>query len=246
MKRFLLIGGSSLLLLLGILIGAVYGSSRTADANSTTSVATTNASAVSATRASSTTNDYCTQFQKDFASKLGVSSDKLKSAESGAASDTIDQMVKDGKITKAQADQIKAQLGDATNCQFKGKGNGGNFGTFNMQKIQQYLVAAEAQVAKGLGISSADLTSQLQSGKSLHDIATAHKVSDTQLKTLLNTAIQSELKAAVSAGDVTQTQADMVTKQLSSNPTFLDQLINGHKGQETGGAQGGVPAGIGF
>ncbi len=243
MKRFLLIGGSSLLLLLGILIGAVYGSSRTANANSTTSAATT--SAVSATSASNTTNDYCSQFQKDFASKLGISSDKLKTAESGAASDTIDQMVKDGKITKAQADQIKAKLGDATACQFKG--NGGNGNTFNMQKLQQYLVAAEAQVAKGLGISSADLTSQLQAGKSLHDIATAHKVSDTQLKTLLNNAIQSELKSAVSAGDLTQAQSDMVTKQLSNNPMFLDKLINGHKGQETGGAQGGgIPSGIGF
>jgi len=246
MKRFLLIGGSSLLLLLGILIGAVYGSARVANANakSTTSTVTTNS--VSSTSASSTTNDYCTQFQKDFASKLGVSSDKLKQAESGAASDTIDQMVKDGKITKAQGDQIKARLRNATNCQFKGNGNGGNFGTFNMQKIQQYLVAAEAQVAKGLGISSADLTSQIQSGKSLHDIAAAHNVSDTQLKVLLNNAIQSELKSAVSAGDVIQAQADMVTKQLSSNPMFLDKIISGHKGQEAGGTQSGVPSGIGF
>ena len=244
MKRILLIGGSSLLLLLGILVGAVYGSAQVANANAKTTTSTATISAVSAS--STTPNDYCTQFQKDFAKKLGVSSDKLQSAESGAASDTIDQLVKDGKITKAQADQIKAQLGDATNCQFKGQGNGGNFGSFNMQKIQQYLVAAEAQVAKGLGISSATLTSQLQAGKSLHDIAAAHNVSDAQLKTLLNNAIQTELKSAVSAGDATQAQADMITKQISSNPTFLDRLINGHKGQQAGGTQSGIPAGIGF
>ena len=246
MKRFLIIGGSSLLLLLGILVGAVYGSARVANANagSTTSTASTSAVSTSGSSASSATNTYCSQFQKDFANKLGVSSSKLQSAESSAASDTIDQMVKDGKLTKAQADQIKARLGDATNCQFQG--NSGNPGNVNMQKLQQYLVAAEAQVAKGLGISSADLTSQLQAGKSLHDIAAAHKVSDTQLKTLLNNAIQSELKAAVSAGDVTQSEADMVTKQISSNPMFLDQLINGHKGQQGGYPQGGASTGFGF
>ncbi len=246
MKRFLIIGGSSLLLLLGILVGAVYGSSHIANgnANSTTSTASTSAVSTSNSSASSATNTYCSQFQKDLASKLGVSSSKLQSAESSAASDTIDQMVKDGKLTQAQANQIKARLGDATNCQFQN--NSGNPSNVNMQKLQQYLVAAEAQVAKGLGISSADLTSQLQSGKSLHDIATAHKVSDTQLKTLLNNAIQSELKAAVNAGDVTQAEADMVTKQISSNPMFLDQLINGHKGQQAGGTQGGIPTGMGF
>ena len=246
MKRFLIIGGSSLLLLLGILVGAVYGSSRTANANSSSTTTTSAVSDSSVKTASSATNDYCTQFQKDFANKLGVSSDKLKSAESSAASDTIDQMVKDGKITKAQGDQIKARLGDATNCQFQNKG-GNNFGSGNMQKLQQYLTAAEAQVAKGLGISSADLTSQLQAGKSLHDVATAHHVSDAQLKTLLNNAIQTELKAAVKAGDITQSQADMVTKQISSNPAFLDRLINGHKGQNAGSFQdGSTQTGFGF
>ncbi len=245
MKRFLIIGGSSLLLLLGILVGAVYGSARVANANvsNTTSTASTSAVSASNNSASSATNTYCSQFQKDFANKLGVSSSKLQSAESSAASDTIDQMVKDGKLTKAQADQIKANLGNATNCQFQN--NGGNPGNVNMQKLQQYLVAAEAQVAKGLGISSANLTSQLQAGKSLHDIAAAHKVSDTQLKTLLNNAIRSELKAAVSAGDVTQAEADMVTKQISSNPMFLDQLINGHKGQQ-GGVMSGASTDMGF
>lgn len=243
MKRFLIIGGASLLLLLGILVGAVYGSARIANASAKSTTSTVSTSAVSTS--STTPNDYCTQFQKDLASKLNIPSSRLQSAESSAASDTIDQMVNDGKITKAQGDQIKARLGDVTNCQFKEKGNGNAFGTANMQKLQQYLVAAEAQVARGLGVSPAALTSQLQAGKSLHDIAAANNVSDKSLKNLLNNAIQKEIQAAVSAGDVTQAQADMVTKQISSNPAFLDRLINGHKGQNAG-QQGGAPAGIGF
>jgi len=237
-KRLLVIGGASLLLLLGILVGAVYSSARIANANATTT------STTAATSANSATNNYCMQFQQNLAKRLGVAADKLQSAESGAAKDTIDQMVKDGKITQAQATQIESKLGDATNCKLQGVGKGDNVGYGNMQKLQQYLIAAEAQVAKGLGISSADLTSQLQSGKSLHDVATVHNVSDTQLKTLLNNAIQSELKQAVSAGDVTQSQADMVTKQISNNPMFLDRLINGHKGQQ--GQQGGPASSFGF
>lgn len=224
MKRFLIIGGASLLLLLGILVGAVYGSSRIANASAKTTTTTT--ATTSAATTPDANNAYCTQFQKSLAKRLGVDAGKLQTAESGAAKDTIDQMVKDGKLTQAQATQIESQLGNATNCQFKGKG----FGQGNMVKVQKYLTAAEAQVAQGLGITSADLTTQLQSGKSLHDIATAHKVTDTQLKTLLNNALQSELKQAVTAGDITQAQADMVTKQLGSNPMFLDRLINGHKG----------------
>jgi polyhydroxyalkanoate synthesis regulator phasin len=239
-KRLLIIGGGSLLLLLGILVGAVYGSARTANANATSTTASTS---LTTANTSSATNNYCAQFQQDLAKRLGVSADKLQSAESGAAKDMIDQMVKDGKLTQAQATQIESHLGDATNCNFQGLGKGNKTGFANMQKLQQYLTAAEAQVAKGLGISSADLTSQLQSGKSLHDIATAHKVSDTQLKTLLTNAIQSELKQAVSAGDITQSQSDMVTKMLTSNPNLLNRLINGHKGQQEQGMPSG---GFGF
>ncbi len=236
MKRLFVLGGASFLLLLGILIGAVYGSAAIARANTKTTTA------VVATTPTASTTNYCSVLQQNLAKRLGIAADKLTSAEAGAAKDTIDQMVKDGKITQAQATQMESKLGDATKCQFNGKGLDGNFGKGNMLKVQKYLTAAEAQVAQGLGISSADLTSQLQSGKSLHDVATAHKVSDTQLKALLNTAIQNEVKQAVTAGDVTQAQADMLTKQLASNPMFLDRLINGHKGDMQKGM--GMGAGI--
>ncbi len=222
MKRLFVLGGASLLLLLGILIGAVYGNARVANASTKTTTVTA--------ATTPTTTNYCSVLQQNLARRLGVTADKLTSAEAAAAKDTIDQMVKDGKITQAQATQIEANLGDATKCQFKGKGFDGKLGQGNMLKVQKYLTAAEAQVAQGLGISSADLTSQLQSGKSLHDVATAHKVSDTQLKALLNAAIQSELNQAITAGDITKAQADMLTKQLTSNSTFLDRIINGHKG----------------
>jgi len=221
-KKFLVISGASVLLLLGILIGAVYGSAKQAAASST------NAAAPKATTA---TNNYCTQFQQDLAKRLGVSADKLQKAESGAAQDTIDQMVKDGKITQAQANEIKSRLGSATNCQFQDKGG---HGQFDAGKMQKYLASAEAQVAQGLHISSSDLTSQLQSGKSLHDIAAAHNVSDTQLKSLLTNAIQSTLKQAVSAGDITQSEAEALNQKLTSNPQMLDMLINRHMGQYNG------------
>ena len=60
----------------------------------------------------STTNKgvYNTFFWNALATRLGVTLDKLKEAITGASTDTIDQAVKDGKLTQDQANQMKANL----------------------------------------------------------------------------------------------------------------------------------------
>ena len=51
-------------------------------------------------------------FLNDFARRLGVSPAKVRSAYQGAMADRLDQLVKDGKLTKAQAERIKQHLKD--------------------------------------------------------------------------------------------------------------------------------------
>jgi hypothetical protein len=68
------------------------------------------------------------------AKELGTTADKLNAAYSDArkaqATARIDQAVKDGKITQAYADQLKAKIDDATFPGFAGGGFGFGFGKF--------------------------------------------------------------------------------------------------------------------
>ena len=216
----LAIGGALAILFVGIIVGAVYGSAKIASANSANAAAS-----------NPPTNTYCTQFQQDLAKRLNVSTSTLQQAEIAAADDTLAQMVKDGKLTQTQADQIKSRLSNGIPCNFMGKGghgaNKGGRGVFGFggPQLQQYMSVVESQVAQGLGISSSTLTSDLQNGQTLHQIAAAHNVSDSKLESIIKSAVQTELKSAVSAGKLTQTQANTISQQLS-NSKFLSNLIN--------------------
>ena len=215
MKKFLAIGGALAILFVGIIVGAVYGSARIASANGTGTATTT-----------PTPNAACTAFEQNLAKRLNISTSTLQQAEQGSVSDTLAQLVKEGKLTQTQADQIKTRLANGIPCGFLGKGGHGMGGMhFGGANVQKYIVAAEAQVAQGLGISSSTLTSDLQSGKTLHQIASAQNISDSKLESILTNAVQTQLKSAVSAGTITQTQATQVSQQLS-NSQFLNNLIN--------------------
>ena len=47
-------------------------------------------------------------FLNDFARRLGVSPAKVRSAYQGAMADRLDQLVKDGKLTQAQANRLSS------------------------------------------------------------------------------------------------------------------------------------------
>ena len=61
-------------------------------------------------------------FLNDFARRLGVSPAKVRSAYQGAMADRLDQLVKDGKLTQAQANRLKQHLNDHS---LRGFGEGG-------------------------------------------------------------------------------------------------------------------------
>ncbi len=77
-------------------------------------------------------------------------------------------------------------------------------------------------------MTSAQLTSQLQAGQSLSQIAKAHNVTDAQLKTIVTSAVQSALKSAVSNGDLTQAESTSFSQYLQSHPGYLNHLLNAH------------------
>ena len=240
MKKLGIIGGISGLFVLGILLGAFFAGPLLASASSQASQSTTTTAAATPGTASA----YCTTYMASLAKRLGVSVSTLQTDQQGAVEDVLAQLVKDGKLTQAQADQIKSKLGDAVQCNLAGLGKGLDFGQgkghINMQNMQKYLTIVEADVAKGLHLTSDQLQTKLQAGQSLSDIAKAQNVSATQLQALMKSAIQDALKQAVANGDMTQAQADQFSQKLANNPQALQKLLSSKFGQGAGSWQTGV------
>ena len=91
--------------------------------------------------------------------------------------------------------------------------------------VRQYAPSMKTLIAQGLKLTPIQLTTDLKSGKTLSQIATAKNVSASQLQTILNNAVQSSLAPAVSAGTLTQQQVNSVVKRFEKNPTQLDKLL---------------------
>jgi len=131
-------------------------------------------------------------FLNDAAKRLDVSPDKLRSALRGAFFDRLDSDVKKGRLTKEQADQIKQrsrQNGDVGPGGGPGPGGpGGPRGRMHRGGPPELQAAA-----KYLGLSRTELRKQLQSGKSLADVAKARDKSVDGLKDAIKKAAAGEL-----------------------------------------------------
>jgi len=205
----------------------------------------------------------------DAAGTLGVDPSKLSAALKKALENQVDAQVTAGKLTQAQADAIKKRIEDGTQPIFGGpgfdrggpgfggpgggfggrRGHGpgrGGFGGFG-------LMAGIQDVATYLNLTPQALGTQLRSGKTLADIATAQGKTADGLKAAITTAVTTRLDAAVTAGKLTK---DQETKVLAGLSTKLDDLINGklpmmggfgggfgfgHHGDWHGSGKGGTP-----
>lgn len=212
MKKLFMIGGGSALLVISILFGTFFATPLLASANTNTAAAST-----------PTKDTYCDQFQQNLAKRLNVSVSTLQQDRKGAFEDTLNQMVKDGKLTQAQADTIKKRVESRKDC--KGFRAARVQRGVSKQFLQKYRSDITAQIAQGLNLSSDQLTAQLKSGKSLNQIAQAQKVSTDNLKTIVTNAVNSSLTKATSAGDLTQTQANDFKQFLQKHPRFVKQAL---------------------
>jgi hypothetical protein len=169
----------------------------------------------------------------DAAQRLNVKPAELQSALKQAMLDRIDAALKAGRITQEQATELKARVnaGDGLGPLFPG-GHG-----FEFHHGGPPLAGLDA-AATYLGLTPAQLRTQLQSGKTLAQIAKAQGKSTDGLKQAMLAGAKQHLDAAVKDGKLTQSQADHILSDLS---TRLDDLIqNGfhfrdHDGDHPGG-----------
>jgi hypothetical protein len=175
-------------------------------------------------------------FLNDAANRLNVSPEELTKALQGAAADRLDQAVKDGKLTQAQADAIKKRMQQDGGVPFLGPppggpgGPGGGPGVFRHRGPPPGIAAA----AKYLGLSQAELRKQLMSGKSLADVAKAENKSVDGLKDAIKAAITADIKKAVDDKKLTQAQADEFLKDLDAR---VDEKVT-RKGDRGPGGPG--------
>ena len=208
MRKIVLIGGGCLLLVAGIVFGAFFASPLIASAHPAQSAANTPSAA---------NQQYCQLYNQDLAKSLGVSVATLQQDRQNAHKDVLAQMVKDGKITQAQANSIEQQLGKSQqSC---------HFDRVELRQATQYLRQHSSdvlnQVAQGLHLTSSQLTSQLQSGKGLKAIAKAQNVSASSLRTIITNAINNTLNQGVSSGQLTKDEETTFQQYWQQHPRLL-------------------------
>lgn len=81
------------------------------------------------------------------------------------------------------------------------------------------------QIAQGLHMTPTQLQTQLQSGKTLSQIATTQNVSAAQLQIIVTNAVKSALQPAVSNGTINQLQVNALVKRLQKNPKALETIL---------------------
>jgi hypothetical protein len=184
-------------------------------------------------------------FLNDVAKRLDVTPEKLQGAFQGALADKLDADVKAGRLTQAQADAIKKHAQQDGGLPFPGGpgpgrfhggppppgappppggpppfggpppvGRGGPGGP-----VGAGLTAA----AKYLGLTDAALRRQVESGKSLAQIAADKNKDVDGLKSAIEDGVKSDLDKAVADKRLTQQQEDDILSGLHSR---IDELVN--------------------
>ena len=119
-----------------------------------------------------------------------------------------------------------------------GSGPGGHMGGIGMTQIHD-------SAAKALGMTAVELSTAMQGGKSLNDIAKDQKVSVGALVKVMVASAEAQLAAAVKGGTMTQAQADAMKSSLTQRIT---DRVNGvrperFRGNGPRGAEWSPPTG---
>ncbi len=178
------------------------------------------------------------------AGNLNISEQTLRDAMKKTNLSFLDKAVTDGKITAEMAAKIRAdiesgQFGFFAAGGFHG-GKGGDMG--GRGGPGGHFLGAD--FATFLGITDAQLRSELTGGKTIAQVAEAHGKSRAQVTTWLIAQRKLELDKSVADGKRTQAQADAELKTLTDNlATMLDGAMKPGMGGPGGPGRGRGPHG---
>jgi len=150
----------------------------------------------------------------DAAQQLGISSSKLNSALETALENQVDAAVKDGRLTQSEADAIKSRIESGDFPIFFGVGRHERVGPG----------AGLGAAASYLGLTGAELRTQLESGKTLAAVAKAQGKSVDGLVQAMYDAAKQRLDQDVASGRLTAAQEQSILTDLKQRIT---DLVNG-------------------
>jgi hypothetical protein len=167
-------------------------------------------------------------FLDSVAKHLGVTPQKLEDATKAAAIDQVNADLAAGRITQAQADELKKRIeaGDGVLGGPGRFGGGPGFpgGPGGPGFAGKGVIANEvAAAAKYLGLDESALRTKLENGQSLADVAKAQSKDLDGLKSAILDAAKGDLDKAVADKTLTQSQADDILNELKSH---IDDVVN--------------------
>lgn len=170
----------------------------------------------------------------DLAAAKGWDPAKFSKDLQNAFAKNLDQAVQYGTLTKEKADAIKAKLPELTEKMLTRKGGekpdkragkGGKAGRLWFKGIND-------QVQTLLGLDPAALKAELQSGKSLAEIAQSKGIAQADLEAKIEAAIEANLDQAVKDGKLTADQAAKIKANLPAKVKAMVTRKHTEKGQK--------------
>ncbi|HET7369110.1 MAG TPA: hypothetical protein VFI83_12160 [Gaiella sp.] len=150
----------------------------------------------------------------DVAARLGITSEKLRTAFRDALTARIDAAVKAGKLTPEQGAKLNQRLADAKGLGLRLRGR-----LAQHQKAFAHRIHVRAHrlgpIARYLGITPQELHTELRSGKSLAQVATAHGKTVEGLVDAITAKAKERLDKAVASGRLTRQRADEILARLT-------------------------------
>jgi hypothetical protein len=172
--------------------------------------------AIAASKGSAASGD---GFLARVAGHLGISTEKLEDATKAAAIDQVDADLKAGRITKGQAEELKARIREGgAPFLFRGPHRFGDFGHHG--PFGGHLSAA----GDYLGLSVPELLEKLSPETSLADVAKELDKSVDGLKKAMLAEAKERLDKAVEDGMLAEARAREIVSRLESK---IDAIVDG-------------------
>ena len=156
----------------------------------------------------------------DAASRLGVTPERLTNALKEAMKARVDAAVQAGRLTEAQADQIKERIDQSEVPMLGGPGGKGGHhrGGFHHHGLET--------AAGYLGMSEAALETAVEGGKTLAQVAKDRGKSVEGLVNALVADKKQRIDQAVEDGDLTKAEANRIVAEMRSRVT---DMVNGKR-----------------